>query len=154
MPIITPMAINFIEGITRDFDTRLMEQHREAMQCQNVRSFIKVGLSIGGVVLGAEDLENCTPEDNASLQVSCRAALRGLTYVRQIANEFIGKGHEIDGLPELDEIVVDVRMMLGRLIDLQNGNSGPLPEITGSQENTAPDSWFKEDPSKLLGPFA
>jgi len=148
------MAINFIEGITRDFDTRLMEQHGEAMQCQNVRSFITVGLSIGDAVLGAEELEKCTPEDNASLQTSCKAALRGLTYVRQLANEFIAKGHQIDGIPELDEIVVDVRMMLGRLIDMQNGELGPLPEITGSQENTAADAWFKEDHSKLLGPFA
>ena len=148
------MATSFIETMARDFDGRLMELHHEAMECRDVQDIVGLGTDLGTRVCRGFGTRINKPEDNASAQDLFRTVLRILTRVRSLANEYCAKDFIISGLDDLDSVALQLREMLCALVDAADADLAPLPEVSGTNQNTAPDSWFEEDHSGLRGPFA
>jgi len=148
------MPSSFIETIARDFDERLMESHHEAMECHDVQDMVGMSTDLATRVHQGINSRTVPPSENASVQGLCRMVLRILTKARTLANECCEKNFETNGLDQLDNAAIQLRETLCALIDAAEGDSPPLPEVTGAaRATTVPDSWFEENHSGLRGPF-
>jgi hypothetical protein len=148
------MANSFIERTAHDFDTRLQRSHAEAMDRFDVQDVVHLVTALGRTVTGSFSNEVMVPRDrNASLQIACRVVLKCVTQIRYAVNICQSQGHDVSGVPEMDDVALSLRFAL---TELQNQLDGPItigPITTGPTTNTAPDSWYAENQSKLCGPF-